>query len=408
MTLSRAHVEDVPPVASVHAGLGARLSLGGAAGDAAEFRDRVRALIRERVAPLLPDAEDARRFPREAVAAFGSAGLFHERWTGGRHGDLGRSVLLSEEMGRAGLGGIGIGVGLHLEAALPLLYRFGRTDLAKDALERGLSGTAVCCVATSEKDVGSDLSAVGAELRRDGTGWRVRGTKWFVSPGAAADLVLVLCRAEDGPAVVLVERDGVEVVKRLRTAGMRGLETARLSIDAHVPDEAVVARPGHGLSALLAGLMYERLAISAQIMGTLDLALTLAATHLRRRRQFGRPLVDHQALRLRLADLVSEVTITRRGLYGTVTELDAGAPVTVCDIAGIKAVAGRLGERVASECLQFFGGSGYLEDETPLARLWRDLRVCRIGGGTDEMMLEIVARGVRGDARLYEEWVERG
>ncbi|MFB4313840.1 acyl-CoA dehydrogenase family protein [Actinomadura sp. 21ATH] len=387
------------------AGLGGALVLGSASEAAAGHRARIRALLRERIVPLLPAAERDRRFPVAAVAAAGGAGLFRERWTGGRHGDLGRSVLLSEEMGRAGLGGIGIGVGLHLEAALPLLRRFGRTDLARETLERGLAGTAVCCVATSEKDVGSDLAAAETELRRDGAGWRVRGTKWFVSPGAAADAVLVLCRGADGPAIALVGRDGFEVVRRLETAGMRSLETARLAIDARVPDDAVVVRPGQGLTALLAALMYERLAISAQILGTLELTLALAATHLRRRRQFGVPLYEHQALRLRLADLVGEVTLARRGLYGTVAELTAGAPVSVCDIAGIKAVAGRLGERVASECLQFFGGSGYLEDETPLARIWRDLRVCRIGGGTDEMMLEIVAKGVRPRDDLYEQWI---
>ncbi|MFD3522191.1 acyl-CoA dehydrogenase family protein [Streptomyces sp. NPDC058653] len=388
-----------------HTDLGTQLALGTASRPVTDFRERVRALVGDRISPLLPACERERRFPREAVTAFGAAGLFHERWSGGPHGDLGRSVLLSEEMGRAGLGGIGIGVGLHLEAATSLLRGFGTTAYTKEVLEQALAGESVCCVATSEQHVGSDLSAVATALTREGDHWRVRGEKWFVSPGAAADHAIVLCRGDQGPALVLVPRSGLTPVQRWETTGMRSLETVRLRVDARVTDDAVLARPGAGLAAVGQGLMYERLALAAQVLGALDLASVLAITHLKRRKQFGSPLYRHQALRLRMADLCSQILVARRGLYATVVEVSAGGAASVSDTAALKVTVARLGERVTSECAHIFGGRGYVEDQTPLARLWRDFKVGRLGGGSDEMMWELVAAGFRPDHGLYENWI---
>ncbi|WP_405639142.1 acyl-CoA dehydrogenase family protein [Streptomyces uncialis] len=386
-------------------GLAAHLALGTASHRTAQFRERVRALITDRIAPLLPAAERDRTFPRAAVTACGAAGLFTERWTGGIHGDLGRSVLLSEEMGRAGLGGIGVGIGLHLEAAVPLLRRYATTDHARALLGQALDGGITCCVATSEQNVGSDLAAVETRLTPKGSQWQVHGTKWYVSPGAAADTALVLCRHTDGPAIVIVPRDGLHTVKRWTTTGMRSLETVRLSVDATVPDEAVLVRPGGGLAAMGHGLLHERLALTAQTLGALELSMTLAITHLKRRRQFGTPLHRHQALRLRAADLHSQVRITRLGLYAAVTEWSANGHVPPAEAAALKVTAARLGEQVTSECVHILGGRGYTEDATPLERLWRDLKVTRLGGGSDEMMWELVAAGFRPDHALYEHWI---
>ncbi|GAA1397697.1 acyl-ACP dehydrogenase MbtN [Kitasatospora putterlickiae] len=394
-----------PPTAAHPADLGSELALGRASHQVGEFRQRVRTLLREQVAPLLPVAERDRRFPRSAVASLGAAGLYEERWSGGVHGDLGRSVVLAEELGRAGLGGIGIGIGLHLEAAVALLRRFGQSDHTGEVLRSALSGRTVCCVATSEQHVGSDLSAVGTKLTREGDRWRVRGVKWFVSPGAAADHALVLCRGAEGPALALVPREGITVVKRLATTGLRSLETARLAVDALVDDDALLAPPGSGLAAVGAGLAYERLALAAQTLGTLDLALNLTITHLRRRTQFGAPLIRHQALRLRVADLAARTRVARRGLYATVVEMTATGTVPAHEAAALKVTAARLGEQVVGECAHLFGGRGYDEDATPLERLWRDLKVNRLGGGSDEMMWEVVATAFRPDDALYRHWV---
>jgi alkylation response protein AidB-like acyl-CoA dehydrogenase len=369
------------------------------------YRARVRKLVALHLAPLVEQAEETREFPKDGAAAMGAEGLFRERWTGGPYGDLGRSVVISEEMGRAGLGGVGAGVSLHFEAATAILRRCARTPYALDVLDRALDGRYICCLATTEQNVGSNIAEVGATtLRREGDGWRVKGIKWFVSPGSAADGVLVLCRAENGLALALVPRDGFTIVKRLQTAGMRGLGTARLSIDAHVADDAILASPGLGLPTATFGLMFERLAIAAGAVGSLELALTLAATHLRRRKQQGVALYEHQALRLRLADLYSQVALARHALHSVVGGLSVGA-ASLGDLAGVKVTIARLAEPIASECMHIFGGRGYLEDETPMARLWRDVRVGRVGAGVDEVMWELVAGEMPVDNDLYNRWI---
>jgi alkylation response protein AidB-like acyl-CoA dehydrogenase len=369
------------------------------------FRRRVRDLVAQRLAPLVADAERNRRFPREAIGELGRAGLLRERWDGGTHGDLPKSAVVAEELGRAGLGGVGVGISLHLEAAVGTLRRFGRSRYAKEILDGALDGRYVCCVATSEQHAGSDLSSIATEMGPQQGKWRVTGTKWFVSPGPAADVVLTLCLGPEGPAVVLVPREAATVVKRLETAGMRGLETARLRIDAVVDDDAVLARPGLGLPAITFGLFHERLAIAAQILGSLDLVLTLTVTQLHRKRQFGAPLFDHQALRLRIADLVARTRLAQRGVHAAVRDLADGNAVSMREVAGMKVTAAQLGEEVISECLHVFGGRGYVEDETPMARLWRDLRIGRLGAGSDEMMWELVAGDLRTDGQVYERWI---
>ncbi|SCX28059.1 acyl-CoA dehydrogenase family protein [Mycolicibacterium fluoranthenivorans] len=373
--------------------------------DLTAFRSRVRAMVAEHLTPLVPEAEETRNFPRNGVAAMGAEGLFRERWTGGPYGDLGRSVVISEEMGRAGLGGVGAGVSLHFEAATAILRRCAHTPYALEILDRALDGDYICCLATTEQHVGSNIAEVGATtLRPEGDGWRVQGVKWFVSPGSAADGVLVLCRAESGLALALVPRDGFTIVKRLQTSGMRGLGTARLAIDAHVPEDAILAAPGLGLPTATFGLMFERLAIAAGAIGSLELALTLSATHLRRRRSQGAPLYDYQALRLRLADLYSQTALARHALHSVVAGLSVGA-ASLGELAGVKVTIARMAEPIVSECMHIFGGRGYLEDETPMARLWRDLRVGRVGAGVDEVMWELVAGEMPVDDDLYNTWI---
>jgi alkylation response protein AidB-like acyl-CoA dehydrogenase len=398
-------LSEKPVAPGMPTGLSSVIAFDQASGEVSAFRARVRELIAAEVTPLRSAAERDRKFPPEAVAAFGAAGLFRERWSGGPHGDLGASVVIAEELGYAGLGGVGAGIDLHMEAALPLLRRYADTQYTKTALESALDGRQVCCLATSERTVGSNLAEVQTRLTREADGWRIVGTKWFVSPGAAADVVLVLCKASDGLAIALVPQASVTVVKRLRTMGMRGLETCRLAFDARVPDEAILVRPGMALPALASALAYERLAMAASAIGAMELAVLLATTHLRRRRQFGVPLYEHQALRLRMADLRAQTALARRGVHATVAELATGRAAGMWEAAGVKVTVARLAERVIAECAHLFGGHGYVEDETLFPQLLRDVRIGRIGGGTDEMMWEIVATGLRTDDAVYDTWV---
>ena len=381
------------------------------------FREEVRDFVKRELVPLVARAEADRRFPRAAIEAMGRAGYMRARWAGGGHGDVGRAVILGEEAGYAGLGGIGVGISLHMEAVTATLTRFAKTDPAVRAREGALDGTLVGCMATTERDTGSDLTSLETTMTptRDGR-WHVEGRKWFVSPGAAADFALILCRTDDRDAertgriapmgLVLVPRDGLHIEHTIQTVGMRGLGTARVTVDAKVDKDHVIGKPGTALLLASWGLTHERIGIAAGVIGAARLAIALATTHLKRRRQFGVRLYDHQALRLRLADLQAQVEVARNGLYALAAQFHTLPEHGLRQSAAMKVTTVRLGHRVIDECMHFFGGTGYVEGETPLARLWRDLRVGRLGAGSDEMMWELVAGGLSGDDAAYDALME--
>ncbi len=404
VVFSTAHTQSPPPASKV-------LSACGIADPAVEeFRERIREQIELHVTPRVPAAERDRRFPRAALTALGGIGLLRERWIGGDHGDAVKAVLISEELGRSAAGGVGVGISIHLEAVLSILRRFGQTDALRELLEQALDGRAIGCIAASERASGSDLAATETVARREPHGWRIHGEKRYVSLGAIADFALVLAREHStqagGPLPVLslfaVPKEQLRIRERLQSVGNRSLETVTLEIDAHVPDELVLSRPGRGLHAITWGLTHERLASAAGALGAASLAVELASAHARRRVQFGSNLISHQAIRLRLGDLASQVWLARAGVHALAASLDDVRPETIRHVAAAKVTAANLAERAVSDSMQVLGGCGYLENATPLARLWRDVRLARIGGGTDEMMWEIVAAGLDVSDELYE------
>ncbi|TDC65364.1 acyl-CoA dehydrogenase [Micromonospora sp. KC207] len=374
-----------------------------------DFREHARTVIRERIVPLFAEAELSGTFPRAAFAALGAAGLVRQRWQGGPGGDPVRSVILAEELARSGAGGVAIGCTLAMEPIVAALRRHGGNPQLDDILEQVLDGRQLGCIAASEPTGGSDLSGVRTTARREGGGWRIRGEKKFVSLGPVADFALVLARTatEEHPAppqlgLFCVPASGMRVIKPLRRLGLSSLSTAWIGIDASVPATALLGRPGLGLVVATHALTFERFAAAAQLAGLSLRAIELATAHLHRRTQFGRPLLEHQALRLRLADLAARLTVLRHGVYGAA----AGAPGTPAlgarEIAAFKVTAARFAEEVVGECMHMFGGMGYLEDETPLARMYRDVRMARLGGGSDEVMWELVAGGLTPDFAAYD------
>jgi alkylation response protein AidB-like acyl-CoA dehydrogenase/acyl-CoA synthetase (AMP-forming)/AMP-acid ligase II len=380
------------------------------------FRADVRRLIEDHVTPRVSESERTRRFPRQAIEALGQAGLLRERWRGSDHGDAGKAALFSEELGRAGCGGVGVGIGVHLEAVLSILCRFGSTPALRALLGEGLDGLQIGCIAASERAHGSDLAAVTTEATHVGGGWRVAGEKRFVSLGAVADFALVLAREHDphtgapSPATTLfaVPADQFEVTERIQSVGNRSLETVTIEIDAEIGEELVVSRPGRGLQALTWGLTHERLASAAHAVGAALLAIDLATTHAERRVQFGQRLLTHQAIRLKLGELASAVWVARDGVYALAASLHEARPETARRVAAAKVTCAGIAERTVSDCMQILGGRGYVEDMTPLARIWRDSRLARIGGGTDEMMWELVASGLMSDDDQYDRLVRAG
>ncbi|ORA13925.1 mycobactin biosynthesis acyl-ACP dehydrogenase MbtN [Mycobacterium arosiense] len=370
-----------------------------------DYRRLLAGAFDDRMLARTAEAEARQRFPRELIEHLGACGVFSQKWGTAPLPDVARLVELALALGGLSSAGIGVGVSLH-DSAICVLRRFGRSDYLKDICAQAIRGTAVLCIGASEESGGSDLQIVRTEISSRNGGFDVRGIKKFVSLSSTADHILVVARSVDhdraskhgNVALIAVPTAQVTVQRPYNKVGAGPLDTAAVHIDTWVPADALVARAGTGLAAISWGLAHERMSIAGQIAASCQRAIGITLARMMTRRQFGHTLFEHQALRLRMADLQTRVDLLRHGLNGIAAQgrLDLRAA------AGVKVTAARLGEEVMSECMHIFGGSGYLVDETPLGAWWRDMKLARVGGGTDEVLWELVAAGMAPDYRGYE------
>ncbi|WP_327116192.1 acyl-CoA dehydrogenase family protein [Nocardia sp. NBC_01730] len=369
------------------------------------FCAAVEAVLDDRFHETVAEAERQGVFPREVLARLGAAGIFTDKWAGGYRFQLAKLVGLHTALGAACSGGVGVGVTLH-DSALAMLYRFASSDHLRSLCADATAGTAVLCIGASEEAGGSDLQAIRTTAVRDGSGYVLTGAKAFVSLSSVADFVLVLARCvENGVdhrlgnlGLFALPLTSASVGKPYDKLGVNSLDTAPIEFDTWLPDEALLGRPGIGLAAITWGLTHERLSVAAQVSGACGRVLGLTVARMMRREQFGKPLFGHQALRLRVAELHARVDMLRLALQG----MAATEQIDARTAAGLKVTAARLGQEVVDECLHIFGGLGYLTEETPLARWWQDMRLSRIGSGTDEVLWELVAAGMKPDFNAYD------
>ena len=373
--------------------------------DYAALLDRV---FDERITAWTAQAEATERFPRQLIEYLGGSGVFAAKWQPGQQqSDVAKVITLARKLGTLGSAGIGVGVGLH-DSAIAILRRFGKSDYLKDIAEQAIRGEAVLCIGASEQSGGSDLQIVGTEVRTDGAGFRVTGIKKYVSLSPIADHVMAVARSVDhdpnskhgSVVVVAVPLAQCEIQTPYRKVGAGPLDTAAVHIDTWVPADALVARAGIGLAAISWGLAQERMSVAGLVSTSAQRVIGITLARMMVRRQFGHTLYEHQALRLRLADLQARVDMLRYALDG----IAATGRLDLRAAAAMKVSAARLGEEVVNECMHIFGGSGYLVDETPLGRWWRDMKLARVGGGTDEVLWELVAAAMKPDHDGYAEF----
>jgi len=365
----------------------------------------------DRVVKWTEQAEQEAKFPRELLEHLGAAGVFTRKWADRKTTDLGMHFALAQKLGSLQSAGIAVGVSLH-DSAIAMLRRFARNDFQRTLAEQAIAVEKVLCIAASEESGGSDLQIVATTIESENDGYRVRGVKKFVSLSPIADYIMVVCRHIDGAAeggvesavahgnvaVVIVPTSQVEIGAPYDKLGTGPLDTAPVTIDTWVPADNLLARPGTGLAVISWGLAHERYSVAGQIAGNCEAMLGVTVARMMNRSQFGKRLFDHQALRLRVADLQSRVDLLRYALAGVAQE----GRINLRTAASLKATSANLGVEVASECLHIFGGSGYLESETPVGRWWRDMKLARVGGGTDEVLWELVAAGMKPDNERYE------
>ncbi len=358
------------------------------------------------LAPHADEWEAAGRFPDEVfrrMGELGFLGLTVPEEHGGQGGDYWSTVVLAEELARAGCGGVPMAVAVQTDMATPPILRFGTPQQRRRYLAPAVRGERIACLAITEPDAGSDVAAISTRAVRDGDGWVISGSKIFITNGARADFATLVARTADrsddrgdaryaGISVFLVDTDlpGFEVVRTLDKLGMRSSDTAELRLDeVRVDDDALLGDEGRGFQQIMWELQGERLIAAIQAVAGAQRTFEEALAYAQRRTAFGRPIGSFQVQRHRLAEMETRIEACRRLVYDCADRWNRGIYATR-RIAIAKLACARLGHWVADEAMQIHGGYGY-STEFPVERRWRDARLNRIGGGSDEVQREIIA-----------------
>ena len=319
--------------------------------------------------------------------AFGGAGL-----------DYSYGVMMAECIGRVHCGAVPMAVGVQTNMATPALARFGSDALRREFLAPAIAGDQVACIGVSEPGAGSDVAAIRTHARADGDDYVINGGKLWITNGIQADWMCCLANTgEDGGhrnkslIIVPLKTAGVTVAKKLRKIGMNASDTAQIHFDnVRVPKRNLVGDEGQGFVYQMVQFQEERLWAIAAHLKEMESAIEETIEYTRQRHVFGKAVLDNQVVYFTLAELQSEVELLRSLLYRATEDYVAGKDVTLLVSMG-KLKAGRLIREVSDKCLQFWGGMG-VTWENRISRIYRDGRLLSIGGGTDEVMLGIIAK----------------
>ena len=381
-----------------------------ALGDNAEIIRTVTARFAdERIAPLAAriDAEDW--FPRELWPAMGELGL-HGITVEEDQGGLGlgylEHVVAVEEISRASAS-IGLSYGAHSNLCVNQIRRWGTPEQKAKYLPRLISGEHVGSLAMSEAGAGSDV--VSMKLRADAVagGFRLNGTKFWITIAPYADTLVVYAKtgmADDVPAskaitAFLIEKDfpGFSIGQKIDKMGMRGSPTAELVFDdCLVPEENVIGPLNGGVGVLMSGLDYERVVLAGLQLGIMQACLDTVIPFVRERKQFGKPIGAFQLMQAKVADMYVALQSARAYVYAVARACDAGQ-TTRFDAAGAILLASESAFRVAGEAIQALGGAGYTR-EWPVERYLRDAKLLDIGAGTNEIRRMLIGRELIGAA----------
>lgn len=366
-----------------------------------DFRAGVRRFVDRDVNPFVDEWEKS-HFPAHDLfpkaAALGLLGIEYEPEYGGLGADHTFSMIAAEEYGRMHSAGVSMALGVQTMMATPSLAELGTAEQKRAFLAPAIAGTAVAAIGVTEPDTGSDVSRLRTRARRDGDDWVITGRKMFITNGAQADWICLLARTSDegghrgmSQIILPTASDGFSVSRLLDKLGNRSSDTAELVLDGvRVPVANTIGEVGRGFQQQMKQFVIERMFAAYNAVGQCDSALERTRAYVAQRSVFGKPLADRQYVAFRLTELQAQVELLRSHNRQTCEALLAGEDITrMASVA--KLTAGRLTREVADMCLQFHGGMGYIE-ETWTARFLRDVRIGSIGGGADEVMLQVLAR----------------
>ncbi len=363
------------------------------------FRGACARFAREEIAPYAWEWEEAEAFDPALYRKAGEAGLLGPSMPseyGGGGGDVFHLLVSTEALMRSGCTGAVVGLG-SLEIALPPVLVLGTEEQKRRLIPPVLRGERIAALAITEPGAGSDVSGVRLAARREGDHYVLDGKKLFVTSGVRADVLTVLARTGPDPhgglTFFVVERpvEGLTVSRALKKTGWRASDTAELGFEGvRVPVEARLGDEGSGFVSLMRTFQHERLYLAAQGYAIAEVCLEEALAYARQREAFGRPIARFQAIRHKLADMAARTMAAKALTYQVAARLREGRS-RPAEVAAAKNVAADAAHDVSWEAVQVFGGMGYMR-ETLVERLARDARLLAIGGGTNEIMREVIAR----------------
>jgi len=365
------------------------------------FRDTVRRFIEEDVLPHHDAWEEAKIVPREAWLRAGELGLLCPNAPeefGGMGLDWLFNVVVIEEMARAGVSGPGSGFMVHSEMAAPYILAGGSDEIKSAWIPRMISGEAIGALAITEPGAGSDAKAIRTRAVRDGDDYVINGQKTYISNGQNADLFMVACKTDPdagakGVSLVLVDAKtpGVERGRNLKKIGLKAQDTSEIFFsDVRVPVANRLGAEGGGFAMMMSKLAQERLTQAVRSICVAEVSIEQTVAYTADRKMFGHTVADFQNTQFVLAQLDAETTALRVYTDWCIKRFMDGE-LTPVEAAKAKLLVTDLHCKVVDQCLQFFGGYGYML-EYPIARAYTDARITRIAGGATEVMKQIIGR----------------
>ncbi|KTT73061.1 isovaleryl-CoA dehydrogenase [Sphingomonas endophytica] len=368
------------------------------------IRDTVRRFALDRIAPIATEVDAQDRFARELwpeMGALGLHGITVEEADGGLGLGYLEHVVACEEVSRASAA-IGLSYGAHSNLCVNQIRRWGSPEQKAKYLPKLISGEHVGSLAMSEAGAGSDVVSMKLRATKVDGGWRLNGTKFWITNAPYADTLVVYAKTDAeagsrGITAFLIEKDfaGFSIGQKIDKVGMRGSPTAELVFDdCFVADEQVMGPLNGGVKVLMSGLDYERVVLSGIQLGIMQACIDTVLPYVRERRQFGRPIGEFQLMQAKVADMYVALNSSRAYVYAVAKACDAGR-TTRFDAAGCILLASESAVKVAGEAIQALGGAGYTKD-WPVERYWRDAKLLDIGAGTNEVRRMLIGRELIG------------
>ena len=366
------------------------------------IRETTRRFSNDKIAPIAAEIDEKDEFPRHLWPQMGELGL-HGITVEEEFGGLGlgylEHVVAQEEVAR-GSASVGLSYGAHSNLCVNQIRRWGNPEQKRKYLPKLISGEHVGALAMSEAGAGSDVVGMKLKAEKSGNGYRLNGTKFWITNGSEAETLVVYAKTGEGSRGITAfmiekEMDGFSIGQKVDKLGIRGSPTAELVFDdCFVPPENILGEENKGVEVLMSGLDYERTVLAGLQLGIMQACLDTVLPYVRERKQFGKPIGSFQLMQAKIADMYVALNSARAYVYQVAKACDAGR-TTRYDAAGAILLASENAVKVANEAVQALGGAGYTKD-WPVERYYRDAKLLDIGAGTNEIRRMLIGRELIG------------